>query len=30
VAEFTHATSENQARVKGNSDSLALGTIVFF
>jgi predicted porin len=30
VAEYTHATSENQARVKGDSDSIALGTIVFF
>jgi predicted porin len=30
VAEYTHATSENQAQVKGDSDSIALGTIVFF
>jgi len=30
VAEFTHATSENQFEDKGNSDSIALGTIVFF
>jgi predicted porin len=30
VAEYTHATSENQAQDKGTSDSIALGTIVFF
>jgi hypothetical protein len=30
VAEYTHATSENQDNLKGNSDSVALGTIVFF
>ena len=30
VAEYTHTTSENQNFVKGGSDSIALGTIVFF
>ncbi|HYU45273.1 MAG TPA: porin [Terriglobales bacterium] len=30
VAEYTHATAENQFQVKGTSDSLAFGTIVFF
>jgi hypothetical protein len=30
VAEWTHATAENQALVKGTSDSIAVGTIVFF
>ena len=30
VAEYIHDTSEDQAFTKGNSDSIALGTIVFF
>jgi predicted porin len=30
VAEYTYATSENQAGAKGSSESIALGTIVFF
>jgi len=30
VGEYTHTTAESQARVKGDDDSIALGTIVFF
>jgi len=30
VGEYTHATSENQNFAKGDSDSFAFGTIVFF
>jgi hypothetical protein len=30
VAEYSHNTAKNQAGFKGDNDSYALGTIVFF